>query len=551
MQIRCLQSFTATTLLAFGFSAGFSAMAASPNVNAPQGGNFNYNMGGEPPTIHPVTSTDAYSRFVKNYVCESLAGVDPNTYEPIPLLAEKWEISKDSKTFTFFLKKDAKFHNGQPVTAEDVKFSFDAIHEPKFQAIHLRPYFEKISSVEVVDPHTIRFTAKEVYFKNFESLAHLLTVIPKSVYADTEKSLKMTRTAICSGPYKVDKFDRGQSIRLKKNPDWHGFKSADKKGLHNFETITFRFYKESNIALERLKRGDVDYHYNLTDEDYVTKTKGDPWGKSVFAMKVENKQPKRYSFIGWNFKNPLFQDKNVRKALAHLANREEMNKKFRHDLSFVAQTAIDPVSDLYPKDLVPLQFDPKKGLELLTKAGWKDTDKDGILDKVIAGRKTNFEFEITYAVRDPWDKYLLMFQEDLKKVGIRLNLNYQEWNSFSKAIENSKFDGIAMAWGGGSVEPDPKQIWHSSSADQGGSNYISYKNKEVDRLIDEARVEMNASKRAKLFQTVYKKIGEDSPYLFMFAQKYIIFAKSNKVSTPADSFVYDIGLDSWWSASAK
>ena len=111
------------------------ALAAAPNANAPKGGNFVINLGGEPPTVHPITSTDLYSRKVRDYVCEGLATRDSETYEWKPRLAEKWEISKDNKVFTFFIRKDAVFHNGQPVTAEDVKFSFDAIFEPKYELI--------------------------------------------------------------------------------------------------------------------------------------------------------------------------------------------------------------------------------------------------------------------------------------------------------------------------------------------------------------------------------------------------------------------------------
>ena len=191
------------------------AMATAPNASAPKGGNFVLNLGGEPPTVHPITATDLYSQNVQAMVCEGLAGRDPETYEWQPRLAEKWEISKDQKTFTFHLRKNAFFHDGKPVTAEDVKFSFDAIFEPKYEAAHLRPYYEGLAKVEVIDPYTVKFTAKDTYFKNFDSAA-TLNVIPKHVYSDVEKSKKMNRQLICTGPYAMTKFDRGQMIQLTK-----------------------------------------------------------------------------------------------------------------------------------------------------------------------------------------------------------------------------------------------------------------------------------------------------------------------------------------------
>lgn len=529
-----------------------SKLAESANLKAPQGGNMVYNLGAEPPSIHPITSSDLSSRWVKNFVCEGLFSKDYRTWANVPGLAERWEISKDNKVFTFFLRKDAVFHNGEPVTAEDVKFSFDAILDPKYEALNLASYFDKLEKVEIVDPHTVRMTMKEVYFKNFDVMGWP-QIISKKAYGDIQKSKTMSRTAICTGPYKVEKFDRGQSIVVRKFKDWYGFKPENQKtfntqGAFNFETITFRFFKEANIALERLKRGDIDYHWKLEDRDYATQTKGDPWGKSVFAVAAESKQPKRYNFVGWNFKNPIFQDLNVRKALTHLANREEMNKKFQYGLSLIASTGVSPLSDQFPPDLKPLPYNPTIAQELLKKAGWADTDKDGLLDKVINGKKTPFEFSVIHASRDGWDRPLLFFQEDLKKVGIKLNVTYLEWNSLQKAIDDYKFDAVAMSWGGGDVESDPRQIWHSSSSAKGGSNFISYSNKEVDRLMDKARVEVDPKKRQELFRNVYKKIGEDVPYLFLFSNRYTIYARSAKMGVPGDTFQYDVGPEFWWRA---
>lgn len=519
-----------------------SAFAAKPNPKAPVGGNFVTNLGGEPPTIHPIASTDLYARHVQGYACDAMASHDSETYALTPRLAEKWEISKDNKVFTFHLRKNAVFHDGKPVTAEDVKFSFDAIFDPKYEAAHMRPYYEGLAKVEVVDPVTVKVTAKDLYFQNFESAA-TMTIIPKHIYSDVAKSKKMNRELICSGPYVVVKFDRGQMIQLKKFDKWYGNDDVAFKGMYNFANITMRFYKEDNVVLERAKKGELDY-IDLRIEAFMKKTEGAPWGDTVLKHKVANDAPKSFGFIGWNQRRELFQDKSVRVALAHLLNREEMNKKFRYGLSELANGAVYIRSEYNPGNKV-LEFNPKKAQELLAKAGWTDADKNGVLEKVINGKKTEFKFTLIYSNKDV-EKYYTMYREDLKKAGIDLDLKYLEWNSFLKLVDEGNFDAVTMAWGGGSVDPDPKQIWHSSSAVPGGSNFINFKNPEIDKLIDEARIEPVKAKRVKLLKEVYRRIADEAPYAFMFNDKFEFYANSAKIGMPAETFKFEIGKDYWW-----
>ena len=518
------------------------AFATAPNATAPKGGNFVINLGGEPPTLHPITSTDLYASNVQAYVCEGLLTRDSDTYEWKTRLADKWEVSKDNKVFTFHIRKNAVFHDGTPVTAEDVKFSFDAIFNPAYEAAHLRPYYEGIQKVEIVDPLTVKFYAKDMYFKNFESAAGL-TVIPKHIYGDIAKSKKMNRELICSGPYKLAKFDRGQMIQLKKFDKWYGNDDAAYKGTYNFDTITIRFFKEENVTLERAKKGELDY-IDLRIESFMKKTEGAPWGKTIIKHKVANDSPKSYGFIGWNLRKDLFQDKNVRIALAHLLNREEMNKKFRYGMSDLANGAVYIKSEYNPGNKA-IEFNPKKAQDLLAKAGWADADKNGVLEKTINGKKTEFKFSLLYANKDV-EKYWTMYREDLKKAGIDMELKYLEWNSFLKLVDDANFDAVTMAWGGGSVDPDPKQIWHSSGAVPGGSNFIGYKSPEVDKLIDEARIEPNKAKRVALLKKVYAKIADDAPYAFLFNDKYEFYANSSRIGMPAETFKYEIGKDYWW-----
>lgn len=525
----------------YGGPSWAEAQATGWNVNAPIGGNFSRNIE-EPPSIHPVGVTSIGGFQVLEYVADTLALRDPITNEYRGRLAERWETSKDGREFTFFLRKNAKFHDGKPVTAEDVKFSYEAIFIDDYKGVAKRPFFESVEKVEVIDPMTVKFKMKDDYFQNFSSLADTMYIIPKHIYGDVEKGKKMTRTVVGAGPYTLEKFEPGQRIVLKRNKDWYGFE-GEWKGAFNFNQVTLRFSNDQTVLQEMMKKGDLDYA-SLIMPDAFAKAEGEPWGTKVLAVKAENKYPKRWGFIGWNLKNELFQNKNTRMALAHLLNREEINKKFRFETSLYVTGPYYVQSEYASPKAKPLLFDLKKAQELLKKAGWADADKDGVLERKIGGKKTDFRFSLLYTVKD-YEKYWTLYQEDLKKAGIALELKYLEWGTFIKLVTEQKFEAMTMAWGGSS-EWDPKQIWHSQSASGGGSNFISYKNTTVDKLIEEARVERDKKKRMTKLHKIYDLIAEDAPYAFLFNNKYELYYVSARVGRPGDTLPFDNGVHYWW-----
>ncbi|MBC7741039.1 MAG: peptide ABC transporter substrate-binding protein [Bdellovibrionaceae bacterium] len=524
-----------------------SALALERNMNAPKGGVFNYSMDAEPENIHPVMSGDVYSRYVKEYLYDGLCDNDAETWELMPHIAEKWDISKDGLTFTFFLRKDAYFHNGENITAEDVKFSYEAVLNPKHEALNMLPYFDKVKSVDVVDKYTVRFNMSEKYFGTLTTLCTNMYIIPKSVYGDITKSVKLQKDAVGSGPYKLEKYDKAQLIVAKKFDKWYGDKVPHLKGLYNFDQVNFRFTKDDNILIERLKKGDVDFARFTTDS--YKKATGGNFGKTVFAVKVENSEPKTLSFIGFNLQKEIFKDKNTRLAFAHLVNRELMIKKFFNGWNYLA-TGPEFVKSPAAQNSKPIPFDPKKAQTLLAQAGWTDSDKDGVLDKTVNGQKVDLRVSFIYANKDS-EKYWTIVKEDAKKAGVDIELKFLEWNSFIKSIDSRSFDLMAMAWGGGDVESDPKQIWHSTSNGKGGSNYINYNNPEVDKLIDQGRGELDPIKRRDIFKKANTLIADDVPYIFLWSRKFEYYGQSNKIKRPGDTFKYNFGYRSWWSASAK
>lgn len=525
-------SFPFLILLALG------ACNSKKTTGAP--GTFNVNIMGEPTTLNPFTSTDGYSGAVQGYVLEGLLTRNIDTYAWEPALAEKWEVSADKKVFTFTLREGVKWHDGKPLTAEDVKFSFDHILENPGSA-HMLPYVESIKGVEILDPRTVRFTVKDDYFQNFD-VAATLTVSPKHIYTDQTRKSEWNKTLIGTGPYKLGLYEKGKRIVLEKNADWWGNQDpqASKEWLN--PKVVLRFIPEENIILESFKKGVLDF-ISLRPESYVKQTNGPEWGTKLTKVKTRNKSPKGYTWVGWNLRHPILSDVKVRRALAMLYNRDQAMDKFEYGLSDHADGPIYTTSDYHSPRLKPIMYDPQGAVKILREAGWKDTDADGVLDKVINGKKTPFRITIL----EPYEgymKYMTLYKEDARKAGVDLELKPIEWNSFVKLLDERKFDAIRMAWGGGGVDIDLKQIWHSASI-PAGSNRIGYSNPEVDKLIDQSRREHDRAKRIPLIQRASELIAADAPYLFLFCARETLYAHGPRVHKEKDTYQYGVGSSFW------
>ena len=448
-------------------------------------------------------------------------------------------MDKDHKLFTFTIRSNVTWHDGRPLTVKDVAFSFKAYKDPSFGGAHFLPYLENIELVEILDESRVRFKANKKYFGNLSVLGSL-SIIPEHIYRDKEK--KLSRVLVGSGPYVLKKYEKGKKIVLEQNKNWWG--RSVKSNIYRIKRIVFRFIRDENDQLIRMAAGNFDF-ISLSAETYMKKTNKKPWGESLIKKEIRNKQPSGYNYIGWNLQNPLFQDKKTRKALNYLMNRELMNKKFQYGKAQLATGPWYSWSDYANPLITPIPFDPQKAGELLSSVGWKDTDKDGILDKTIQGKKKEFKFTLIFSRKD-FEKYLTIYKQDLKKSGIDMSLRFMDWSAFLKLLREKKFEAVNIGWSGGSVELDPKQIWHSESAREGGSNFIQYSNPEVDRLIDKGREEINRNKRIEIFQKVYRLIAEDYPYLFLFNYPAQFYTHSKKVKMEKDTYLYELGTRYWW-----
>lgn len=520
---------------------------ATGNPNAPIGGEYRMNLGTAPTTLNALSSTDFNATQVQNMILESLLNRNIDTREWEPELASSWKIAKDGKSFEFTLREGVKWQDGKPLTIEDVKFSFDAIVDPtnKYKTADKKPYYENIKSAEIIGPNKIKFTVQKPYFDNFSVVA-TLTVVPMHLYKDPSKEQEkvLNKTLVGTGPYSLQDFDRAKGIILKLNPDWWGRKDPSKKGSYNFQTISMKFIQETTIAIQRIEKGDID-SIDLGAEDYMKKTSGPKWGKEILKIKTQNKGVRGYGFVGLNITNPMFSSRKTREAMVHLFNRRGMIKKFLFDLSLPATGPLYQQSEYADPSIKPYEYDPKLALKLLKEDGWKLEAGDKFISKIVNGKKIYLSFTIIEPDAE-FVKYLTIFKEDAKQAGVDVNVKVVEWNSFIKLLDERKFEAVRLAWGGGDLDWDPKQIWHTDSIANAGSNFVGYSNPRVDKLIDESRVIMDKNERVKRLREVYRTIAEDVPYIFLFNGKFSYYSHNKRVQKEKDTYVYGIGSKYWW-----
>lgn len=504
----------------------------------------------EPSDLHPIRVSEVVSTKVRlqsehypSNIIETLLRKDLDTYQEVPNLAEKWKVSPDGKTFTFYLRKDVKFHDGTMMTSEDVDFSFKALFDDLHEAYALRSFYNNFISSKIIDKYTISFTAKNTYYLNLTVMGEL-RVFPKAFYSKQTKDSRLAKTVMGSGAYKLEKWSQGKSITLVSNPDWWGHKDPSAGQQYKFKKIVFKFIKESGLRRAMLERGKLDFDDEIRAEDFVKKMNDKPWGEKVLKVKAQNNLPKDLNFIGLNNKNVVLSDKSVRRALAHLVNRKFLNEKFYYNMNALATGPFRLASDYSDSNVKPIAFDPDAAKVLLNKAGWKDTDKDGVLDKLINGKKTDLQFELLNSNKDI-EKIITVIKEDMSKAGVKMRISTIDWNAFVKSLNERKFDAVIMRWGGGGVHPDPTQIWHSKSFEGTGSNFVGYSNPKVDKLIESAINITDQAKRLNEFHQIHKLIADDAPYIFLFEPKYQLYAVSSRVKRLKDSFGYSIGPQTW------
>ncbi len=474
-------------------------------------------------TVTPLVSQDAYASEVQQYVQESLIARDPSSLKWQGLIARDWNVSDDGLTFVFNLRNDVKFSDGKPLTADDVAFTFSFIMNEKIAAPRQRAYYKKIKSVTANGKYQVTFVFKEPYF-NALSLAGGLAIMPRHFYEpylQNPQNFNQSKGLLLgSGPYRLKDPkswtpDQGM-IELERNPRYWGPVEP------TFIRLLWRFIENDNARLTTFRNGDIDA-YSARPLEFKRLVKDEKLAGRANHWEYMNPVVS-YSYVAWNQrrndKSTRFADKRVRQAMTYLTDRDRTIEEIFLKKGEVAISPFNPRSKQHDPQLKPRKFNIERARELLVSAGYQDRNGDGVLEDKDGN---DFTFELVYFQDSEDTKRTVLFLKDLyARAGVLLKPKPTEWSVMIDLLTRRDFDAITLAWTSG-VETDIYQMFHSSQMENNADNFISYKNSELDKLIEQARTTVDEAIRMPIWQACERILHEDQPYTFMMRRKSLSF----------------------------
>ena len=450
---------------------------------------------GDASYLNPILAQDSASSEINGFVFNGLIKYDRNLQGFVGDLAESWKVKEGPEPeITFFLRKGVLWHDGKEFTAEDVKFTYDKIMDEKTNTVR-RSEYELVKKAEVLDPYTFKVTYRQPFSPGLSTWG--MGILPKHLLENQDINTTLfNRRPIGTGPFRFVEWITDERITVEANPKYF-------EGKPYLERIIYRIIPETSLTEMELLTGGID-SYSVWPFQFQRM-------KEVPFLNVYSQPSLGYTYIGYNLKNPLFQDKRVRQALTYAINREEIVQYVLYGLGVVANGPFPPQFWYSNPNVKPLPYDPGKARQLLAEVGWK-ANRDGILEK--DGKPFRFKL-ITNSGNETRRDVGVLVQRALKEIGIDVTFEFYEWSVFLKNFINVKaFDACILGW---SLSPDPDayQIWHSSQIEK-GFNFVSYRNPEVDRLWEDGRREYDIEKRKVIYWRINELMAEDQPYTFLY-----------------------------------
>jgi len=471
-----------------------------------------------PKSFNYVIDNNVFSREVFRLMFEQLLTMDSVTLEDRPGLANRWEISEDRMAFTFHIDPRAEWSDGTPITAEDVVWSFEAVKNPEHLTGPYQITMSRLVGIEALDERTVRIQANEVHWRNLLA-ASSFPVLPKHWWETQEFNRVNFEFPVVSGPFELSEVREPVYVRLRKREDYWRADSPASEGLLNFDEIEYRFYAQRDTAFEAFRQGEVDLFAVYTASRWVRETEGERFDKNwIVKQSVHNYSPVGFQGFAMNMRRAPYDDVRVRRALAHLLDRERMNQTLMFN-QYVLSASYWP--DLWgetrPNPNEPLAFDVEKARALLAEAGWEVNPRTGKLEK--GGQP----FVINFLTRDPSsNRFLLVYEEALSDVGIELKIDQKDWAAWSRDMDEFNYDMTWAAWGAGTIK-DPESMWDSASAELKSSNNITgLKNERIDELIASIKGEFDIEARHEVVRDIDQILFEETPYILLW---HIDFAR--------------------------
>jgi peptide/nickel transport system substrate-binding protein len=466
--------------------------------------------------FNPFKIVEVPSYEVMGLTYDYLVDFSPKDASPVPGLADSWETSDDGLTWTFHLNKDARWHDGKPVTSEDVAYTFRRILDEK-QGLYI-DYVSQIEKIETPDEHTVVFKTKD---PSVQMLSMLVYILPKHIWedvpADETKTFKNS-PAIGTGPFQAVEWKEGQSVRLEANPDYF-------RGAPHIDEIIFQLYDNDDTMVQALKNGEVDYISGIpinlfksleNQEGIETNSAPDPQFDEL-GFNLYEPSPEAIEEFGapkTSTGDPALLDPLVREAINWSIDEEELTQKILQGEGIPGSTLVPPALARYHLKLDESEiqgFDIERSKELLEQAGWRDTNGDGTVNK------DGEELELRLFVRseDSDSVKTGQFIEDwFEEAGIGLETKAISDTALTDAIYAADYDMFIWGW---SSDPDPDFILSVLTCDQFmGWSDTFWCNEEYSDLYQEQKEQLDIDERAATIKEMQRIAYEENPYVIFY-----------------------------------
>ena len=454
---------------------------------------------GDASNLIPILSSDNASHSISAMIFNGLVKYDKDM-NIVGDLAQAWDISENGLIITFHLRKGVTWQDGHPFTADDVLYTYRVTIDPKTPTAYAGDFL-KVKKAEVIDSHTFRVTYDRPFAPALISWSS--AILPKHLLEgkDITKS-PLTRHPIGTGPYMFKEWVTGQKIVLVSNPDYF-------EGRPYIDGYIMRIIPDMATMFLELRAKGID-RMGLTPLQYTRQTENNLFRTNYNKYRYLSFG---YTYLGYNLEKPLFQDKRVRQAISYATNKKEIIAGVLLGLGKEATGPYKPGTWPYNPNVKRYPYDPQKAKELLEEAGWTDSDGDGIRDR----NGTPFVFEIiTNQGNDLRSKCAEITQKRLSDIGIKVKIRVIEWAAFiNDFINKKKFDATILGWSI-TLDPDLYDVWHSSKTKQGELNFISFRNEEVDELLEKGRSTFDQAERKKYYYRIQEIMAEEQPYTFLY-----------------------------------
>jgi peptide/nickel transport system substrate-binding protein len=453
----------------------------------------------------------------------------PPTFKP--QLAERWEFSEDHRSLTFHLRDDITWSDGIPVTADDVRFTWQAQTNPDV-AWPAAFYKTPIRDVVVVDPHTVRFDFHET-FANQLLYANEGQILPKHAWGELPfeqwhgNADWFREHLVVDGPFELASWRSEEEIRLRRNERYY------ESGLPYLDEVVIRVVPDRATQLVQLESGTVDFISGLSPDD-ARRVQQSP------ELELSNYWSRGYAFVAWNHRRPLFRNANVRRALTLAINRQVIVDTLWGSYGKLAASPVVSSVWAYNDAIQPLPYDPQEATRLLAAEGWSDHDGDGVLDK--DGEPFAFDLITNLGNQQRMDA-IVMVQEQLARIGIAVTPRNISWPTLSSEVTAGNYDAVLLKL---NMATDlDLSIFHSRGISD-GTNFFGYSNPEVDEAIDQAaRVDEVAALKPYL-DRVQAAIDRDQALTFIW-ESQLIGAQTRRLHGTQPNLLRNYwDIEHWW-----